>query len=128
MENGNMDENVQQYPVQENVSSGTNAKALMRLPIPLFVVAAYLAMGFLWDWWHPGWLIFLAIPVYYQLVSMMEAASIRKKLNRFPIGVLCVLAYLLLGFFFDVWHPTWMIFLVIPLYHCFVSAVFKKGT
>lgn len=126
MDNGNMDETVQ-YPLQENVSSGTNAKALMRLPIPLFVVAAYLAMGFLWDWWHPGWLIFLAIPVYYQLVSMMEAASIRKKLNRFPIGALCVLAYLLLGFFFDVWHPTWMIFLIVPLYHCFVSAVFKKS-
>jgi len=126
MDNENTEQNVQQHPVQENVSSGSNTKALLRLPIPLFVVAAYLGLGFLWDWWHPGWLIFLAIPVYYQLVSMAEITSMRKKLNRFPIAVLCVLAYLLLGFFFDVWHPTWMIFLTIPLYHCFVSAVFRK--
>jgi len=115
-----------QYSVQENVSSGAGAKTLMRLPIPLFVVAAYLAMGFLWNWWHPGWLIFLAIPVYYQLAAMAGTAQMRKKLNTFPISVLCVLAYLLLGFFFDVWHPTWMIFLLIPLYHCLVSTVFKK--
>ena len=125
MDNENTEQSVQ-YAVQENVSSGTTAKTLMRLPIPLFVVAAYLVMGFLWDWWHPGWLIFLAIPVYYQLVSMMEATSMRKKLNRFPIAVLCVLVFLLLGFFFDFWHPTWMVFLVIPLYHVMVSAVFKS--
>jgi len=115
-----------QLPVQKNVSSGTNPKALFKLPILLFVVAAYLVMGFLWNWWHPGWLIFLAIPVYYQLVSMMEAASMRKKLNRFPIAVLCVLVFLLIGLFFGVWHPTWMVFLLIPLYHVMVSAVFKK--
>ena len=115
-----------QQPVQQNVSSGMDPKRLLRLPIPLFVVAAYLTMGFLWNWWHPGWLIFLAIPVYYQLASMVAITSIRKKLNLFPIAVLCVLAYLLLGFFLGVWHPTWMLFLVIPLYHVSVSVVFKK--
>jgi len=125
MDHGNTEQDVQ-YAVQENVSSGTTAKTLLRLPIPLFVAAAYLAMGFLWNWWHPGWLIFLAIPVYYQLASMLEMASMRKKLNRFPIAVLCVLAYLLAGLFFDVWHPTWMVFLLIPLYHVSVSAVFRK--
>ena len=120
-------EQITQYPVQENVSSGTNPKMLMRLPVPLFVVAAYLALGFLWDWWHPGWLLFLAIPVYYQLASMVGVADLRKKLNRFPIAPLCVLVYLILGFAFDVWHPAWMLFLLIPVYHCLVSAIFKKG-
>ena len=128
MENENTEQSVQQYAVQENVSSKPAAKTLLRLPIPLFVVAAYLLMGFLRGWWHPGWLIFLAIPVYYQLAAMAAVANLRKKLNCFPIAVLCVLAYLLLGFFLGVWHPTWMIFLVIPLYHVLVSVVFRKGT
>jgi len=126
-----LDENTEQgaqYPVQANVSSGMNAKSLMRLPIPLFVVAAYLAMGFLWGWWHPGWLLFLTIPVYYQLAAMAAVTDIRKKLNRFPIAVLCVLAYLILGFAFDTWHPSWMIFLVIPIYHVMVGAIFHNKT
>jgi len=115
-----------QYAVQENVSSGSNAKTLMKLPIPLFVVAAYLAMGFLWGGWHPGWLIFLGIPIYYQLASMALVSDIHRKLNRFPIAVLCVLMYLLLGFYAEVWHPTWILFLVIPAYYILVGAVFKK--
>jgi len=101
-------------------------KTLLKLPIPIFVVAAYLVMGFLWDLWHPGWMLFFAIPVYYELVSMLATREIRKKLNRFPIAVLCVAAYLLLGFYLDLWHPGWIIFLLIPLYHTTVSAVFRK--
>ena len=116
-------------PVQENVSAGTNPKVLMRLPVPLFVVAAYLLLGFLWNLWHPGWLLMFAVPVYYQLASMAATADLRKKLHRFPMAVLCVLAYLMLGFAFNVWHPTWMLFFLIPVYHCMVSAVFKgKGS
>jgi len=123
------DENAKQSiqsPVQENVSSGMNPKTLLRLPIPLFVVAAYLAMGFLWDLWHPGWLIFLAIPVYYGFASMLTVTELRRKLNRFPIAPLCVLVFLLFGLFLDIWHPTWLIFLLIPVYYVMVSAVFRK--
>jgi len=115
-----------QYAVQENVSSGSNPRALLRFPIPLVVVPVYLAMGFLMDLWHPGWLIFLAIPIYYQLASMAVITDIQKKLNRFPIAVLCVLVYLLLGFFLDAWHPGWLIFLLIPLYYVLVGAAFGK--
>jgi len=116
-----------QLAVQENVSSsGLDGKTLMKFPIPLFVVAAYLAMGFLWNLWHPGWLIFLAIPVYYGLAGMLVNAPMRKRLNSFPISSLCVVAFLLFGFYFDIWHPTWMVFLLIPLYHGVVSAVFRK--
>jgi len=125
MSNENMEQPVQ-YAVQENVSSGSNPRALLRFPIPLVVVPAYLAMGFLLDLWHPGWLIFLAIPIYYELAAMAAAADIRKKLNLFPIAPLCVLVYLLLGFYVNVWHPSWMIFLLIPLYYVLVSAAFGK--
>ena len=34
---------------------------------PLLVVFAYLVTGFLLDNWHPGWLLFLTIPLYYLL-------------------------------------------------------------
>lgn len=36
-----------------------------KFPYPLLVVILYLVIGFLFGWWHPGWMLFLTIPVYY---------------------------------------------------------------
>ncbi len=33
------------------------------------VVIAYVVLGFLLDNWHPGWLLFLSIPLYYYILS-----------------------------------------------------------
>jgi len=114
---------------QEPVSIGFDEqqhKFLLKLPVPLFVAGAYLLMGFLGNLWHPGWLIFLTIPIYYQLVAMLAAKSLRKKLNLFPMAVLCVAFYLLLGFFLNLWHPGWLVLLLIPVYHWLVSTVVIK--
>lgn len=35
----------------------------------------------------------------------------------FPYPILCVIVFLLAGFFFGVWHPAWVVFLTIPLYY-----------
>lgn len=35
----------------------------------------------------------------------------------FPYPVLCVIIFLLSGFFTGLWHPAWLIFLTIPLYY-----------
>jgi len=45
-------------------------KILLKFPMPLFVVIAYLFMGFWFEWWHPGWMIFFSIPVYYLILGM----------------------------------------------------------
>jgi transcriptional regulator with XRE-family HTH domain len=44
----------------------------MRFPYPLLVTAIYLMLGFLGGWWHPGWIVFPTIPVYYSIVSYFE--------------------------------------------------------
>ena len=33
----------------------------------IIVVIVYLVLGFLIDYWHPGWLLFLSIPLYYYI-------------------------------------------------------------
>ena len=124
MQNDNTEQAVQQ-PVQQDVSSGKNPKTLLKFPFPLLIVTAYLALGFLLDAWHPGWLIFLFIPIYYQLAAMAVIDDLRKKLQAFPIAVLCVLIYLSVGTFFGLWHPTWLVFLVIPVYHILAAQVKK---
>lgn len=41
----------------------------------------------------------------------------------FPIGVIVTVAYLFIGFAYGAWHPGWLIFGIIPLFHSLVSAV-----
>jgi len=99
---------------------------LNTIPVPLVITIIYLIMGFLWNLWHPGWVVFLAIPIYYEVVGMFTAKGARKKYNLFPLALICIVIYLILGFFFGLWHPAWLIFLSIPLYHSLVHAIYKS--
>ena len=103
-----------------------NKRFLLSFPVPMIVVGIYLVLGFLLNLWHPGWLIFFAIPVYYQFVSMFTTNDKRKRLNRFPIAIACTGAYLLSGFVLGLWHPSWIIFLFIPIYYSLVNALFRQ--
>ncbi len=80
---------------------------------PLFITILFLVLGFAFGLWHPGWMLFLTIPLYY--MKPKNAAE------RWFNPVMIVLIYLVLGFYFHFWHPGWMIFFVIPL-----AAILKK--
>ncbi|MCL2025102.1 MAG: helix-turn-helix domain-containing protein [Coriobacteriia bacterium] len=41
----------------------------------------------------------------------------------FPFPIFTVIVYLGIGFFYGIWHPTWMIFLTIPLYYWIVKSL-----
>ena len=45
---------------------------LKKFPFPLIVVIAYIAIGILFDLWHPTWLLFLLIPLYYSLIPLVK--------------------------------------------------------
>lgn len=48
---------------------GKNRKSfLYRLPIPFLVIVLYVLTGLLFNTWHPGWLVFLCVPLYYAAV------------------------------------------------------------
>jgi len=82
---------------------------LSQVPYPLFITALYLVLGFIFHQWHPGWLVFLTIPIHYM----------PEKERHFPylLGnpVMITLIYLVMGFYLNLWHPGWMIFLAIPI-------------
>lgn len=84
-------------------------------PYPVAVAFAYLVLGFVFNLWHPGWIIFLTIPLYY-----LPAAQ------RTPLRLLCnpvmiTIIYLLLGCFCNLWHPGWLVFLLIPILNAAIS-------
>lgn len=47
----------------------TSKKAfLFVMPVPIIVVTIFLMLGLFANMWHPGWLVIVAIPVYYWFV------------------------------------------------------------
>ena len=42
----------------------------INISYPLITVVAYLILGLCFDLWHPGWVVFLTIPIYYTLKSV----------------------------------------------------------
>ena len=92
-------------------------------PYPVIVTAIYLIIGVFFNKWHPTWLLFLTIPIYYTLVEMNRAVSFRKKANIFPYPIICVIVYLAAGFDYNLWHPMWIIFLTIPIYYTVVNGI-----
>ena len=100
---------------------------LKKFPFPLIVVIVYICIGILGHIWHPTWLLFLLIPAYYMLVSAIgkkdSGGSTKAVLRRFPFPTIVIVAYLCLGFGFDLWHPGWLVFLLIPLYYSLIPLV-----
>jgi len=44
---------------------------------PIIVTLVYFILGYLFDLWHPGWLLFGTIPIYYVI-----SGSIRESKNK----------------------------------------------
>ena len=78
-------------------------------PYLLLVTVIYLVLGFAFHLWHPGWIIFLTIPLFY--LPNDERGYLRLLGNP----VMVTIIYLLLGCYCNLWHPGWIIFLVMPL-------------
>lgn len=60
--------------------SGRRRHCFLRaFPYTLLVVIAFLCMGCIWGLWHPGWILFLTIPMYYAIVKPIDRAYRRKR-------------------------------------------------
>lgn len=84
--------------------------------LPLLVVLAYLLLGFLLpngDGWSKYWVLFFLIPI---LPSLLLAIK-KKRFTVFAYPVLAAAVYLTVGMFMGIWHPTWVIFITIPIYY-----------
>lgn len=85
---------------------------------PMICVIIFLLLGFCANAWHPGWIVFLAIPIVPMLFN-----------NKGILGLypsLCVIMYLVMGFVFSWWHPGWIIFLTIPVVEILFGGRRKK--
>ena len=89
--------------------------------MPIICLIAFLLIGFIGDYygkslWHPGWIVFLLIPVAPFLLG------IKKIIISYPLFT--AIMYIIMGIIWPEWgwHPGWIIFLTIPV----VSILFPK--
>jgi|LSQX01.2.fsa_nt_gb transcriptional regulator with XRE-family HTH domain len=50
------------------------SKMMHAFPYPVFLTMLYLFIGFVLGLWHPGWLIYLTVPMYYMLADAIGKA------------------------------------------------------
>ena len=79
-------------------------------------IILYIAMGAIYNTWHPDWLIFIDLLI---ISSILDTIKYKSPL-RFNISFLALAIYLYLGFYLNLWHPGWVVFLAIPLYYILV--------
>ena len=92
-------------------------------PLTVIITALYLAMGFIFDAWHPAWLLFFLVPLWHSFVEAVR----KENAHLFAYPVLAALLFLCMGIFMGAWHPGWVIFLTVPVYYPLVSYFAGKG-
>ena len=86
-------------------------------------VSVYLIVSFAFDVWHISWVIFpivafinIAIKLYFSQKNNGPKTLWELLRNRdFSIPAIWMFAvwiYLILGFVFDLWHPSWIVFIL----------------
>ena len=101
---------------------------LKKFPFPLLIAVIFVFIGVLTGAWHPTWLMFLLVPAYYSFVAFLDhrdGSGTKAILRYFPFPTIVIILYLCMGFFLNLWHPGWLIFLLIPLYYAMIP-LFKS--
>lgn len=106
--------------VKQKKSDGRPKKNLAWLysSYPIVCLLVFLLLGFLAHMWHPGWAVFLTIPIFYSFTDSLRKGKGFKKALKSAWPVCCALIFVLLGSFFGLWHPGWIVFLTIPIIEC----------
>lgn len=98
-----------------------NGEKVRSVEIPLGVLAIiiYIVIGFCFDLWHPGWLLFILIPIISSLVD----AVCKRDASLFQYPVFAFGIFLYAGIVHSLWHPAWVSFLTIPIFYFLTGAV-----
>lgn len=96
------------------------AKKLLFFPFPIIVAFLYVALSMIFKIWHPFWIIFMTIPIYYRFAIACKANNKKVFTLLIPVPEMVVTVYLILGVALNVWGYASILFLIIPLFYWIV--------
>ena len=98
-----------------------NIKNKIIAVMPFLSLIIFFILGFYKDLWHPGWLVFLSIPVSALLLQTRLKEGI---ISLMPF--ISVIAFLILGWGWGLWNVGWLVFLSIPIVAILLKTPIKK--
>lgn len=101
------------------------ARAMFKFPFPVLLIIIYIALSFVTKMWHPLWIMFLTIPVYYRIAIALKAQNKKALALLLPFPEIMLIAFLILGLCFGLWN-SWILFLFIPIYYWVAACVKSK--
>lgn len=78
----------------------------------LIALAVFLTQGLTREKWHPAWAAFPAAIALGQLMYVLGYKRTAKVVLIDCAWLASITAYLVVGIIMEVWHPTWIIFIV----------------
>lgn len=98
--------------------SSSKTTELIGLISLVLSISIFLYLGIVHGMWHPGWIVFLLLP----LSGSLSAAIVNKTPSKFAYPILSVIIFMGLGYF-NYWHPGWIIFVTIPVYYAICGII-----
>lgn len=91
---------------------------------PLFITVVYLLLGFLTPrGWAVGWTLYVTVPVASSILDCVRTRCV----SAFAYPVFVTFIYLFVGMCFYVWHPTWLLFVTIPIFYSIAGIIDRVG-
>ena len=112
---------VDEYNLKLKENEGKETSTIISI-VPFISLVSYLILGFGFDFWHPGWLVFAIVPLVVLVFTVFDDNLISGLLAIIPFII--IISYFFVGFYLGIWHPTWLIFLLLPLIGTFTN--YKK--
>ena len=81
----------------------TTIKGFFHSEIYFIALIVFLIVGFVWNLWHPGWIVFLIASAISDLIEDISSAL---------VYIAAIALFLIMGFVWNLWHPGWIIFLI----------------
>lgn len=100
------------------------AKSITFAILMCSALVAFILLGtFLGNIAWATWWVLLLVPM---IVDSLLSAINHRNPEKFAIALVAVAVYIPLGFYFGLWHPLWVVFLAIPVYHAAVAPFSKR--
>ncbi len=89
--------------------------------IVFITLISYLCWSFINNAWYVSWVLWILMPA---IMSVFEAIF-KKQITNFLYPCLVTALYCFIGMQFNIWHPTWILFVSIPVFYLISDPIDK---
>lgn len=105
------------YVDGKKYDEGFNTYIKSEFPFVAVAFLGYIILGIMCGTWGIGLLLFPAIWVAESFFLAIK----KRKVKEFNYFFVTVIVFVMLGYYKNLWHPGWVIFLTIPVYYSLVG-------